>query len=194
MGRRNKHDVFVIGEELSSPETTVLEDPAAPADDQAPGGHSQPPGLGHRSALRRRRVFAALAIAGPTATAIGVLISSLSTSGAPKDKRTSSSRSVPVQRPAPGAALPPAQASRHLPGPRRPEPSHGQPAAARRSQTTAQEPERESTPPKAPESSQLPVSSPPVPEAPAPAPPPPSPPPPSSGGGPGGTEYFGFER
>ena len=36
MGRRTKHDVFVIGDELSEAETTVLEDPAAPADDQAP--------------------------------------------------------------------------------------------------------------------------------------------------------------
>lgn len=195
MGRKRKHDVFVIGEELSEAETTVLPGPAAPADGQAPGGHPQPPGLGHASPQWGRRALAMLALVAPTGVGLGLLISSLSSSGASKENPTLSSRSVLVQRPTPRAAAPPAQPVRPLPNPREPESkSSGGPPAARRSNPAAKEPEREPTLPQAPEGSPLPVATVPVEAAPAPAPPAPSPPPPPSGGGQSGHEEFGFER
>jgi hypothetical protein len=193
MGRRRKHDVFVIGDELSEAETTVLEQAARPAEGQEPGDHPQPSGLGPPAPPGGRRALAVLAIAGPVGAALGVLASSLSTPGGTKDTPTSSSRSALVQGPAPRAVAPPAQPARPLPRSRHPESkSSGGLPAARRSRNAAHEPERETTPSQAPESSLLPVATVPA-KAPTPTPVP-SPPPPPSGGGQSGTEYFGFER
>lgn len=191
IGKR-KHDVFVIGDELSEAETSVLERPTASADDQAPGGHSQPPGLGHPSPWRRR-ALAALALAGPTGIGLGVLVSSLSTPAAKEDATTSSSRSASVQGPTPRAVAAPASL-RPPPDHRPNESDHGAAPTARRPHDhAAKEPEREPTVPEAPESSPLPIAGPPAEVAP-PTQPPPSPPPPQSGGGHSGTETFGFER
>jgi hypothetical protein len=192
LGRRKKDDVFVIGDELSEAETKVLEDPAAPAGDQAPGGHPQPSGLGRAASSGARRGLAALAIAGPLA-ALGVLLSSLGTSGGSKDHTASPSRSALVQGPAPRAAKPPAPAGPLLPDGRRVMSREGD-RPPRPDSAEATEPERESSESEAPESS-APVSAlPAAASVPSPAPQPPSPPPSSSGGGPGGTERFGFER
>lgn len=192
--RRRKHDVFVIGDELSESETTILEDPAAPAGDQAPGGHPQPSGLGRAPTSGAGRALAVLAIAGPLA-ALTVLISSLGTSGGSKDRSTSPSRSALVQRPAPRVATPPAPAPSPLPELRRAKSRRGDsPPRQGNPETSQHELERESTELQAPESSapvsELPVAA----SVPPPVSPPPSPSPPSPGGGHGGTETFGFER
>ncbi len=196
MGRRNSDDVFVLGDELIATETTALRNPdsALRVGDQEPQG-AAPSGLGHRTApagARGPRRFAALGLGAAAAAALGVLELTSGSAKQPQPTETSS-RSALVLPPAPGRASPPAPTD---PPSSRPEPSHGDLAAAgRRSQTPESEHQREPTPSQAPEISPLSISTPPaVSQTPAPAPLPPIPPPPSGGGGPEGTEQFGFER
>ena len=200
MGRRNNNDVFVIGDELLASETT-LSDSAALVENQenqAPGGHPQPSGLGSMTPppMRRGRWAALVGLAGGAASTVAVLVSSHGGSPSRSTQGEASPRSALASRPAPRVTAPPVHVARTPPDARLSESSHRDSAASRRSQTTEHEPERESTPLQAPESSSLPVAPSPVSEAPAPAPAPTpaSPPPFSYGGGPGDTEQFGFER
>ncbi len=194
MGRRNKNDVFVIGDEQLAAETQTLREPEndAAADRQEPGG-APPPGLGDRPSRGRShsaRCLAALGISAAVAAALGTL--ELTSSGAPRPSQgaKTSARQALVLRPAPSAAAPPPPS----PSARDTQPGRSRSAGqSHRHAVPVSEPEREPVPAMAPVSSPTPTVPLPAPQ-PTPATTPPSPSPPSSGGGPGGVESFGFER
>jgi hypothetical protein len=194
MRGRNKHDVFVIGEEdLAETATLPTMDGVAPEDAQEPEGLPLPclehRGPGGPRARRSRRRLGAVGLAAVPAAALALLEISSSGRAAPEQRPQASAPLAPVLRPAPRAAVPPAPAappsSRHR--------DHG-PGGERQAAPAERrgEPEREPIPTEAPVSSPPPLPAPP--SDPAPAPPPPSLSPPSGGGGSGGVEQFGFER
>jgi hypothetical protein len=181
MRGRNKHDVFVIGEEaLAETETLRATDDVAPPDAQEPESQAlpclerrRPHGPGAR---RRARWLAAIGIAAVPAAALALL--ELSSAGrASRPQRLEAS--APAAPPAP-AALPSSR-------PREQEPGGDRQAPAQRRGRAEREPTN----------TEAPVSPPPA-AAPSsdpdPAPAPPSPSPPSGGGDSGGIERFGFER
>jgi hypothetical protein len=193
IGGRNKHDVFVIGEEdLAETLTLPAKDGIAPEDAQEP--ESLPlTCLEHRGSNglrvpRPRRRLAAVGIAAVPAAALALLELS-SSGGAIRAQRLQASAPLaPVLRPAPRAAVPPAPAAPPSSQHRDHGPGGEREAASARRQG---EPEREPIPTEAPVSSPPPVPAPPSDPAPAA---PPSPPPPSGGGGSADVEQFGFER
>jgi hypothetical protein len=187
MGRRSKRDdVFLIGAESLADQTEELATPEqAPTAGQEPGD-APSPGLGPRTEGRgrpRRRVLLAIApiAAGLLALASTELIGS--GSGGHREPPKTSARPDLLQ--APSAAMrkaPPAS-------PRRADhPGHPRQHRGSEDDGLGREPAPTTTAPQSPPPLAVPVA-----EA-SPDPVPPSPSPPSSGGGPAGTDDFGFER
>lgn len=190
MGRRNRHDVFVIGEEaLAETATLPARGGAEPADAQEPESLELPSlerDLPRGPGARSSRWLAAIGIAAVPAAALALL--ELSSTGRPSrpQRPEASAPATPVLRPAPRAAVSPAPAE-----PPSSRLRDHRPDGARRAETQ----NRHAAAEREPIPTEAPVSPPPVPPSdPAPAPLPPSPPPPAGGGGSGGAERFGFER
>jgi hypothetical protein len=207
--RRNRDDVFLIGEEQILAGQEADRDPDPTIAIEAPGGRPsrRPRSLHLPGAFRGSR---GLALLGLMAGAVAIPVALRPGGGSGPDRsRTSSPRSPLISRSAasvpakPTARIHPRAADKaevHRPGvadhgrSRRP-----QAPAPRKVVLTRSEPEREPTPSVAPVSSPAvtPTPSTPAPEVPpqptAPPTPEPGPPPSSSGGGPAGVESFGFE-
>jgi hypothetical protein len=209
--RRNRDDVFLIGEEqiLADPDSGHDTD-LSPATEEIGGRPTpRPPRSLHLPGSLQGSGGLALLGLGAGAIAFLSVLELGGGQGPVESQRTSSQRSPSISRSTAGVpaqprprvhprAAVPAEVHRHRVVHHH-RPRHPQAPVRIRPAITTAEPEREPTPSVAPVSSATvaptePAPAPQVAPAATPEPTPPGPPPSSSSGGPGGVESFGFER